>query len=72
MHVAGCVWAMVLAGAACEPADWSGIPQRPFRDITKGQDRLYGLCELSSQMVVAGEKPQAQEMLEKGTAMLKY
>jgi len=58
---------------AVKAGDWSGVPQRRFRDVTKGQDlRLNALCEVASQMAAAGQQPLARDMLEKGVAVLEY
>jgi len=68
-------WNAVAAhlSRAVTAGDWSGVPQRRFRDVTKGQDlRLNALCEVASQMAAAGQKPLARDMLGKGVAVLEY
>ena len=58
---------------AVKAGDWSGIPERRRNGVSENGDlRLIALSTVANQMVAAGEKALARDMLERGVAILEY
>ena len=77
LHVEGgqTNWSAISAHMlrAVKAGDWSGIPERRRNGLSENGDlRLIALSTVANQMVAAGEKALARDMLEKGVAILEY
>ena len=77
LHVEGgrTNWSAIAAHVlrAVKAGDWSGIPERRRNGVSENGDlRLIALSTVANQMVAAGEKALARDMLERGVAILEY
>lgn len=61
----------VVTGAL-EAGDWSNLRRNAYSRQCRSDSRLNALCAVAEEMIAAGEKTLAKDLLEKGAATLGY